>query len=61
MNAEGNQQIAAAKSGMDAKTVRKYRHLGQVPSELPAACCWLFRKGEPKGAPPALRSCIPTP
>ena len=32
---EGNQEIAAAKAGMDAKTARKYRRLGQVPSELP--------------------------
>ena len=37
MKTEGSQEIAAAKSGMDAKTARKYRRLGQVPSELPAA------------------------
>jgi hypothetical protein len=34
---EGSQEIAAAKSGMDAKTARKYRRLGQVPSGLPTA------------------------
>ena len=34
---EESQEIAAAKSGMDTKTARKYRRLGQVPSELPAA------------------------
>ena len=40
---EGNQEIAAAKAGMDAKTARKYRRLGQVPSELPAAPRWRTR------------------
>lgn len=34
---ERNQEIAAAKAGMDAKTARKYLRLGQVPSELPVA------------------------
>ena len=37
MNSEQDQEIAAAKAGMDAKTARKYRRLGRVPSELPAA------------------------
>ena len=32
---EQNQEIAAAKAGMDAKTARKYLRLGQVPTELP--------------------------
>jgi hypothetical protein len=40
---EGNQGIAAAKAGMDAKTARKYRRLGRVPSELPAAPRWRTR------------------
>jgi hypothetical protein len=40
---EGNQQIAAAKAGMDTKTARKYRHLGQVPSALPAVPRWRTR------------------
>jgi hypothetical protein len=40
---EGNQQIAAAKAGMDTKTARKYRCLGHVPSELPAAPRWRTR------------------
>jgi hypothetical protein len=40
---EGNQEIAAAKAGMDAKTARKYRRLSQVPSELPAAPRWRTR------------------
>ena len=40
---EGNQEIAAAKAGMDAQTARKYRRLGQVPSELPAAPRWRTR------------------
>ena len=40
---EGNQETAAAKAGMDAKTARKYRRLGQLPSELPAAPRWRNR------------------
>ncbi len=32
---ERNQEIAAAKAGMDAKTARKYLRLGRVPTELP--------------------------
>jgi hypothetical protein len=31
---ETNLETAAAKAGMDAKTARKYRRLGRVPSEL---------------------------
>jgi hypothetical protein len=34
---EEKQAIVAAKAGMDAKTARKYRDLGRVPSELPPA------------------------
>ncbi len=34
---EENQEIAASKAGMDAKTARKYRRVGRLPSELPAA------------------------
>lgn len=40
---EGNQEIAAAKAGMDPKTARKYRRLGQLPSELPAPPRWRTR------------------
>jgi hypothetical protein len=36
----GNQETAAAKAGMDAKTARKYRRLGKLPSELPVAPRW---------------------
>jgi hypothetical protein len=32
-----NQEIAASRAGMDAKTARKYRRHGVLPSELPAA------------------------
>jgi hypothetical protein len=32
-----SQEIGSPKAGMDAKTARKYRCLGQLPSELPAA------------------------
>jgi hypothetical protein len=37
MTLEENQEIAASKAGMDAKTARKYRLLGRLPSELPLA------------------------
>jgi hypothetical protein len=37
MKTEKNQEIAASKAGMDAKTARKYRRLDRLPSELPAA------------------------
>jgi hypothetical protein len=40
---ERNQEIAAAKAGMDAKTVRKYLRLGCVPSELPKVRRWRTR------------------
>jgi hypothetical protein len=40
---EENQAIAAAKAGMDAKTARKYRRLGMLPSELPAGRRWRTR------------------
>jgi hypothetical protein len=40
---EGNQEIAAAKAGREAKTARKYRRLGRVPSESPAAPRWRTR------------------
>ena len=33
---EENQEIAASKAGINAKTARKYRHLGRLPSELAA-------------------------
>lgn len=32
---EGNLETASSKAGMDAKTARKYRQLGRLPSELP--------------------------
>ena len=40
---ERNQEIAAAKAGMDAKTARKYLRLGGVPSELPQVRRWRTR------------------
>ena len=43
VNTEGTQEIAAAKAGMHPKTARKYRRLGQVPSELPQASRWRNR------------------
>ncbi len=40
---ERNQEVAAAKAGMDAKTARKYLRLGCVPSELPKVRHWRTR------------------
>jgi hypothetical protein len=37
VNTEKDQEIAAAKAGMDVKTARKYRRLGASAAELPAA------------------------
>ena len=37
MTSGENQEIAASKAGMDAKTARKYRRLGKMPSELSLA------------------------
>jgi len=41
---ETNLETAAAKAGMDAKTARKYRRLGQVPSELTPGPRWRTRE-----------------
>lgn len=43
LKTEENQEIAAAKAGMDAKTARKYRRLGRLPSEVEAAPRWRTR------------------
>jgi Mu transposase, C-terminal domain len=40
---ESNQEIAAARAGMDAKTARKYRRVGMLPSELPGEARWRTR------------------
>ena len=37
-------ETAAAKAGMDAKTARKYRRLGRVPSELTPGPRWRTRE-----------------
>ena len=41
---ETNLETAAAKAGMDAKTARKYRRLGRVPSELTPGSRWRTRE-----------------
>jgi hypothetical protein len=41
---EMNLETAAAKAGMDAKTARKYRRLGRVPSELTPGPRWRTRE-----------------
>jgi hypothetical protein len=40
---EGNLERAASKAGMDAKTARKYRRLGRLPSELESGERWRTR------------------
>jgi hypothetical protein len=41
---ESSLETAAAKAGMDAKTARKYRRLGRVPSELRPGLRWRTRE-----------------
>ena len=43
MRTEGSVELAASKSGMDAKTARKYRRLGRLPSELECGERWRTR------------------
>ena len=44
LQAEKTLRVAAAKSGMDEKTARKYRELGKMPSELKQKHRWRTRK-----------------
>ena len=39
-----NKTLAAAKSGMDPKTARKYQQSGKLPSELKAPHTWRTRE-----------------
>ena len=55
---EANQEIAASKAGMDAKTARKYRRLGRVPSELPPAMRWRTRPDPFQEVWDEVRSCL---
>jgi len=43
LQSEKTKAIAAAKSGMDAKTARKYERLGQLPSEIRCEHTWRTR------------------
>ena len=43
LKSEGNLALAASKAGMDAKTARKYRRLGRLPSELESVARWRTR------------------
>ena len=45
-NTENNQEIAAAKAGMDPTTARRYRKLERLPSELKKERAWRTR-GDP--------------
>jgi Mu transposase-like protein len=42
-NTEQNQEIAAAKAGMDPKTARKYLAVSRLPSEMNRERCWRTR------------------
>jgi hypothetical protein len=44
LQTEKTKAIAAAKSGMDAKTARKYERLGQLPSEVKCEHTWRTRE-----------------
>jgi hypothetical protein len=44
LNQEQSLSLAAAKSGMDEKTARKYRRLGKVPSEVSKERGWRTRE-----------------
>jgi len=43
IKSEGNLKLAASKAGMDAKTARKYRRVGRLPSELESGPRWRTR------------------
>jgi hypothetical protein len=43
IKSEGNLELAASKAGMDAKTARKYRRVGRLPSELKPGPRWRTR------------------
>ena len=43
IQSEGNLELAASKAGMDAKTARKYRRVGRLPSELESGPRWRTR------------------
>src|SRR4030042_1985277 len=43
IQSEETLSIAAAKSGMDEKTARKYRNLGRLPSQCQSAHSWQTR------------------
>jgi hypothetical protein len=45
-NTEKNQEVAAAKAGMDPTTARRYLRLERLPSELKKECPWRTR-GDP--------------
>jgi hypothetical protein len=49
VNLEKNQEIAAAKAGMDRKTARKYLRARRLPSELPQAPRQRFQLGDGDG------------
>lgn len=43
INEESSLKVAAAKAGMDEKTARKYRDIGELPSEVKALHTWRTR------------------
>ena len=44
INKKKNLTVAAAKTGMDEKTARKYRKQGKLPSQLKKEHIWRTRK-----------------
>ncbi len=55
MKTEGSLELAASKAGMDAKTARKYRRVGRLPSELESAERWRTRPDPFSGVWEAVR------
>ena len=49
LNQEQTLSLAAAKSGMDEKTARKYRRLRKLPSEMNKERDWRTREDSFKG------------
>ena len=56
LNKEQTMSLAAAKSGMDEKTARKYRRLGRLPSEVRKGREWRTREDSFKEMWEAVRS-----
>ena len=58
MKTEGSLELAASKAGMDAKTARKYRRVGRLPSELESPERWRTRPDPFAGVWEAVRGLL---